>query len=98
MKLTAVDDLAIESEGDAVAGMGKLTGGDVVGPDLALAVLVTPPASRSACVTVYDAEHVRLAPGASPAAGNAGHDTDAILLSVIVIADVSVVLPLLVTL
>ena len=74
----------------------KLTVGDVAVPDLALAVLTIEPLSMSAWVVVYDPLQVTDAPGAKPAP-TAPHVTLAILLSVTVIAEVSVVLPELVT-
>jgi hypothetical protein len=88
---------AIVSAGAREDGNVWLTVGDVVVPDVADATFVTPPASISACVVVYDAVQVRLAPGANPPAGSAGHVTDAILLSVTVTGCVIVVLPVFVT-
>ena len=74
-----------------------LTVGDVFVPDLDAAVLITLPASRSACVTAYEPEQLSVPPGAKPPTGSAAHVTLGILLSAIVIADFSVVLPELVT-
>ena len=82
-----------------------LTLGDLVMPETELAVLVTEPASRSACVIVYVPEHVMVAVAGATGAGDCGarppagcvQTTPEILLSVIVTADFSVVLPVLVT-
>ena len=71
---------------------------ETIAPLLADAVLVTLPAFRSANVTVYVPVQVMKVAGGSPPTGNAGHATDAILLSDTVIGAVSVVLPVLVTL
>ena len=97
VKLESEPVLAINKAGDCVAGIVKLKVGETVLPDLADAVLVRPPASTSACVVVPLAEQISEPPGARPAGGNAGHVTLAILLSVTVMAVVSVVLPELVT-
>ena len=88
----------IESAGFWVALTVTLTCGDVTTPDAADAVLMTLPVSMSACATEYVPVQITDPPGAKPAAGSAGQLTAAILLSVTVIAVVSVVLPVLVTL
>ena len=93
----AVVDLTIDRAGVWVEVIVSEVVGDVVVPDFALAVLVTLPASTSACVVVYEPVQVMNAPGARPAPME-GHETDAILLSVTVMAEVSVALPALVTL
>ena len=97
LKPVAVVLLAIVKAGDCVAVSVCDVVGDVVVPDFADAVLVTPPASISACVVVYEPVHVIEAFGARPAPMD-GHETELILLSLTVIALVSVTLPLLVTL
>jgi len=93
-----VDDFTTVTPGVCVALIVKLVVGDVVVPVLAEAVLVTLPASTSACVVVYEPVQVIEAPGTRPPDGSAGHDTEAILLSDTVTADVKVVLPEFVTL
>src|SRR4051812_44579874 len=53
-----------------VIGMVTVSGGEVVGPLVAVAVLTRlPPASISACVTVCEPVHVVVAPGASDVTG-----------------------------
>ena len=54
---------------------------DVIGPEVAWAVFVTPPASTSACMVTAVAEHVSVAFGARPPAGMDGQVTLASLLS-----------------
>ena len=73
------------------------TSAEVVAPDVALARLVTCPASTSAWITTYVAEQVSVAFGARPPAGRAGQDTEAILSSLTLTGSVSVTLPVLVT-
>ncbi len=65
--------LATVRAGDPSDGTLTVDGGDTGGsPDggvpVPVAVLVTPPASMSACVTTYVAVHVTSAPGASDSA------------------------------
>ena len=84
------------SAGDRVAGMVS-DAEAVVLPDFAVAELVMPPASTSACVEIVLAVHVIEDPGARPLPID-GQDTVAILLSATVTAEVSVTLPVLVTL
>ena len=68
--------------------------GDVVVPLVADAVLVTPSASKSACVVVYDPVHVSDAPAMRTPPGSAGHDTEAILLSLTEIGETIDTVPL----
>lgn len=68
--------------------------GDVVVPLVAEAVLVTPPASRSACVVVYDPVQVIDAPAMRTPPGRAGQDTEAILLSLTEIGETIDTVPL----
>ena len=86
---------AVVRAGACAAGIVLLAAGEVVAPDLAVAVLVRLPASMSACVTEYEPAQVRNAPGARPPAGQV---TLAILLSDTVTGEAIVVLPVFVTL
>ena len=86
-----------ESDGVCVPLTVSDTVGEVVPGTLADAVLVTEPASRSAWVTVSRPVQVRVAPGARPAAGTAGQETDAMRLSETLTASVRVTLPAFVT-
>ena len=106
----AARPLAMDRPGVCAAFTVSVCSGDVavtsVGPPgvsgttgcvtLAVARLVTLPASRSACVTVSEAVQVKVLPGASPPCGKAGHVTDT-RSSVMVIASVRVTLPAFVT-
>ena len=72
--MVGLADFTIVSAGVWVAGTVADDGGDSAAPPLAMvpvatAVLVTEPASMSACVTVYVAVQSDAAPGASGPAG-----------------------------
>ena len=74
-----------------------VSSGDVAPGIEALAILVTEPASRSACVTVYVAVHVSDAPVVSVPPGKAGQDTFAMRSSLTVTGSVIVTFPEFVT-
>ena len=73
---------------------------EVTPPRVAVASLVTCPASTSAWVVVYEPVQVRNAPGESPPPGTAGHvmSADCILSSSISRVPDSVTVPVLMTL
>ena len=79
--------------GVCVAVIVAVVFGLAVGPEWADAVFVTLPAFTSAWVVVYEPVQVIEAPGVKPPAGKAGQVTEAILISLTVIAVVGVVLP-----
>jgi hypothetical protein len=60
-----VDDFTTNSRGTASAPTVTVSGGDVTTPFEADATFTISPASRSACVTVWEAVHWIDAPGAS---------------------------------
>ena len=81
-----------------VAGTVTLSEGEVVGPELAVAVLVKPPASISGCVAVCWPVQVMDSPGSSPPMGRPGQEAGLSSCgSVIVTGAVSVMLPVFVT-
>ena len=63
------DDFTTSSSGFATAPTVTVSAGDVTTPFVAEATFTILPASRSACVTVYDAVQVSDSPGASPVVG-----------------------------
>lgn len=97
LKFVDVDDFTTTSAGDCTEGTVSDVTGEVVVPEVAVAVFVTPPALISASVVTYEPVQVIEAPGARPLPGNAGHETEAILLSLTVIGLKIVTLPLFVT-
>lgn len=91
-KVVAVVDLAIDNAFVCTAVTVAVAVGEVAVPSLADATFVIEPASTLAWVVVCVAEHVRVAFGASPPAGMAGHETEAILSSVtVIVADAGMV-------
>lgn len=93
LKLVVVESFTIESARDCTALTVAVTVSEVVVPSVADAVLTIEPVSMSACVTTAEPEQVSVAFGASPPAGSAGHETEAILSSATVIGLVIVTLP-----
>ena len=99
MKFTLVVDFEIVIVGDCTAGTVTVFDptGAVGVPDGGVptteAVLITLPASRSACVTECAPVHVVEAPGASVVTG---HETPAVRAS-LTVTEVTVTLPVLVT-
>jgi hypothetical protein len=64
----SIDNAAVRVIVDVTASIA-VTAAPVGGVPAAVAVFTTEPASTSACVSVYDAEHVVDPPGASVATG-----------------------------
>ena len=83
MIAVVVDDFTTVNAPDWTTGTVAVDGGDTTGVlepggvPCATAESFTDPLFKSACVTVYVAEHVSLAPGASTATGHVGPDVNA---------------------